>query len=159
MPKEWDEFVKSTLIKIKDAKRDEQISIASDIFIDAYNGNIKARADAELYIEIILEMSRKEIEFLGYLYKYFASLETDDASISIVDFKKMSYTDKDMIHPLLNRLIAKGVVVNSTVFVDENSDVSLNEDTFYPTTLGYAVAGYLMSDCYSGDLEDENEMV
>ena len=49
-----------------------------------------------------------------------------------------------MIHPLLNRLIAKGIVVNSTIFVDENIDISISEDTFYPTSLGYVIATYLL---------------
>lgn len=149
-PKEWNCFVKSTLIGIKDAKYEEQISIVSDIFIDAYTGKIEACTDAELYIEVVLEMSRSEIEFMGCLYKYFAGLENSNPSLSIVDFDKVPYLDKDMIHPLLNRLIAKGIVVNSTIFVDEggsNSEdinISVNEDTFYPTSLGYVIAKYLL---------------
>ena len=148
-PKEWDYFVKSTLLSIKDAKRDEQISIASEIFIDAYTGKIEVSTDAELYIEVVLEMSHSEIEFMGCLYKYFAGLENSNPSLSIVDFDKVPYLDKDMIHPLLNRLIAKGIVVNSTIFVDEdgsdseNINISVNEDTFYPTSLGYVIADYL----------------
>ena len=149
-PKEWNCFVKSTLIGIKDAKYEEQISIVSDIFIDAYTGKIEACTDAELYIEVVLEMSRSEIEFMGCLYKYFAGLENSNPSLSIVDFDKVSYLDKDMIHPLLNRLVAKGIVVNSTIFVDEdgsNSEdisISVNEDTFYPTALGYVIVDYLV---------------
>lgn len=95
-------------------------------------------------------MSRSEIEFMGCLYKYFAGLGNSNPSLSIVDFDKVPYLDKDMIHPLLNRLIAKGIVVNSTIFVDEggsNSEdinISVNEDTFYPTSLGYVIAKYLL---------------
>ena len=95
-------------------------------------------------------MSRSEIEFMGCLYKNFAGLGNSNPSLSIVDFDKVPYLDKDMIHPLLNRLIAKGIVVNSTIFVDEggsNSEdinISVNEDTFYPTSLGYVIVDYLV---------------
>jgi len=103
-----------------------------------------------MYIEVVLGMSRSEIEFMGCLYKYFAGLGNSNPSLSIVDFDKVSYFDKDMIHPLLNRLVAKGIVVNSTIFVDEdgsNSEdisISVNEDTFYPTALGYVIVDYLV---------------
>ena len=107
-------------------------------------------ADQITYIEVVLGMSRSEIEFMGCLYKNFAGLGNSNPSLSIVDFDKVPYLDKDMIHPLLNRLIAKGIVVNSTIFVDEggsNSEdinISVNEDTFYPTALGYVIAKYLL---------------
>jgi len=146
---EWDGFVKSILMNVKEAKRDEQISIAADIFLDAYAGKIRQCADAELYIEIILEMSQKEIEFLGCLYKYYQDLNVGNPSVSIVDFNKIQYVDKNIIHPLLNRLIARGVVVESSVDVvdDENNgggfDITLSERKFYPTPLGYEIAEYL----------------
>ena len=95
-------------------------------------------------------MSRSEIEFMGCLYKNFAGLGNSNPSLSIVDFDKVPYLDKDMIHPLLNRLVAKGIVVNSTIFVDEdgsNSEdisISVNEDIFYPTALGYVIVDYLV---------------